>query len=292
MDEIKPNNKPNLTGILLMVLVVGGVCVIFLGLVFYVLYGQQSKPTINPKTEVTEDNNGSATENPETKEPESLETKQNREGLVNNGRIVLVEGDILTIKDENLGKISEAKMTGQTKYYVWDKDSFDFRDGQKSEVRLGDKILASYQDEGNSNELIIVWVSPPFVVNGLIEKIDGDNIFINNVDEGKKYTAMKSGQTRVKKITDSGQKVDAFPAELAVGDKMVAYSDYGIDYNKSSFETVYIEIVSKNTIPVKSADDGAQPVTSTTSDDQPINTTPPPVGINPSGTLPGVEIGQ
>ncbi|MFZ5392507.1 MAG: hypothetical protein ACOZAR_04980 [Patescibacteria group bacterium] len=290
------NGKKNIGKIILIVFVVLVVFIIFIGVIFKILYGQQSKPGDLSNNQISNEadltGNASSQKN-EPIEPESQEKIQNKSGLVNTGRLIQINKGSMAVKEESSGKMSDVKVTDRTVIYRWSLENGNLEIAKSSDAKVGQKVALSYfdEDKGN-NEVSVMSIYPPFMVTGVVESIDSEKMIVNDTVEGKKYTANLLSP-KVSKFDDSGQKVTSSVAEIAKGDRLIVYSDYDVEYSKSNFDAILVEIVVKNNAKLVVPDNGNQLSNPTDSNIQPVDVaTPPPVGINPSGTLPGVQIGE
>mgnify|MGYP001000694091 CR=1 FL=1 len=295
MDE-KSKGKSNITKIVLVVFVVLVVFIIFIGVIFKILYGQQTKPGDLGNNQTTTESD--LTKNSQTKTSEPVETVsqekiQNQADFVNTGRLIQIDKNNLAVKDEVSGKMSEAKLIDKTIIYRWSLSDGNLEKAKVSDLVVGQKVALSYIDENKgNNEVSVMSLYPPFMVTGIVESVDGEKMIINDTNEGKKYTA-NFFDTKITKMDDAGQKVSTSISDIVQGDRVIAYSDYGVEYQKSNFDVVVVDIIVKNNAKLVTPDTTSQPITSVDDSVQPVNVaTPPPVGINPGGTLPGVEIGS
>jgi len=225
------------------------------------------------------------------KPQESFENTQNNKGLVNSGRLTQVEQNTIVVKDEVSGKLSEAKIVDGTIIYKWKVDDASLVAAKVTDLQVGQKLAVSYFDENKNNEINVLTIYPPFMVTGLVDEVNESRVIVTDINESKKYTANLSA-TKVVKYDNSGQKIETNISDLVKGDRTVVYSDYGVEYQKSNFEAKYIEIIVKNDAPVVTPPANLQPVEQNNSNNDPADIVPPPSGINPTGTLPGVQIGN
>ena len=118
--------------------------------------------------------------------------------------------------------------------------SNEYSTGTIEDLVKGSMADLNYSDT-EKKEVDIIWIQPPFDISGAVANNDGSRLIVTDGNTGLQYTVNYNQDTNIRVI--NGEQVSSVGgSEILVGEKVTAISDYGVDYNKTNFDALYIEL--------------------------------------------------
>lgn len=207
------------------------------------------------------------------------------------GRLIELTNDEATIQDRITEKMEKVIFSDLTTYYFWDQTNFDYQQGTQENLHLGDNLSLTYVSNEKNNEVSVIMITPPYFESGYVEQIEGNKIILVD-NKGKKFDLNNCELAVVEKSGGTGQKIRTAFDEIKIGDLVTAYSPYGIQYDDTVFEPSYLQFVSKQDDSLDLSEISNQSLEFEVENQNLVNSENLPAGINPTGVVPGVEIGS
>ncbi|MFZ5392503.1 MAG: hypothetical protein ACOZAR_04960 [Patescibacteria group bacterium] len=208
------------------------------------------------------------------------------------GRLIELTNAEATIQDRITEKMEKVIFSDLTTYYFWDQTNFGYQQGTQENLHLGDNLSLTYaSNEKNNEEVSVVMITPPYFESGYVEQIEGNKIILVD-NKGKKFNLNNCELAVVEKSDGVGQKMRATFDEIKIGDLVTVYSSYGVQYDDATFEPSYLQFISKQSDFLDLSEISNQPLEFEVENQNLVNSENLPAGINPTGVVPGVEIGS